>query len=75
MKLRVAISVDGRTPTMFEVPGSSGAEDENGTIRQTAVQDNYVRLRVPLPGLKAGRHTFRISAVDPGAVLDRIWLP
>ena len=75
MKLRVAISVDGQTPTLFEVPGSSGAEDENGTIRQAAVQDNYARLRVPLPDMKSGKHTFRISAVDPGAVIDRVSLP
>jgi len=75
MKLRVAVSVDGQEPALVEVPGSSGAEDEAGTIRSAAVQDNYVRLRVPLPGLAAGRHAFRIAAVDPGAVVDRVSLP
>lgn len=75
MRLRVAMSVDGRGPTLVEVPGSSGAENENGTIRSSAVQDNYTRARVPLPGLPAGKHTFTIRAVDPGAIIDCISLP
>jgi hypothetical protein len=75
MKLFVAVSIDGSPYTRYEVPGSSGSEDENGQIRRDAVQDNYVRLRVPLPQLSSGRHTFRIAAVDPGAVVDRVWLP
>jgi hypothetical protein len=75
MKLRVAVSLDGQTPTLVEVPGSGGAEDERGALRARAVQDNYVRARVPLPGLAAGKHTFKISAVDPGIVVDRVSLP
>lgn len=75
MKLRVAVSVDDGVPTLVEVPGSSGSENENGQVRSLAVQNNYVRARVPLPGLAAGRHTFKIRAVDPGAVIDRVSLP
>jgi hypothetical protein len=75
MKLRVAVSVDGQTPTLVEVPGSGGAEDERGTLRAQAVQDNYVRTRVSLPGLAGGKHTFKITAVDPGIVVDRVSLP
>jgi hypothetical protein len=75
MKMRVAFIVDSGEPSIVEVPGSSGTEDENGRIRNQAVQDNYVRARVPLPGLTAGRHTFKIRAMDPGVVIDRIHLP
>ena len=75
MKLFVAVSVDGSPFTRYAVPGSSGSEDENGQIRRDAVQNNYVRLRVPLPPLGPGQHRFRVAAVDPGAVMDRIWLP
>jgi hypothetical protein len=75
MKLRVALQVDDQAPQVTEVPGSSGKEDENGPVRRLAVQDNYVRLHVPLPPLGAGSHTFKISAMDPGAVIDRISLP
>ena len=75
MKLRVAASMDDGVPTIIEVPGSSGSENENGPVRSFAVQNNYVRARVPLPGLTAGKHTFKIRAVDPGAVIDRVSLP
>ena len=75
MKLRVNVSVDHQPPMIIEVPGSSGAENENGTVRSTAVQNNYVRVRIPLPGLAAGDHTFTLRAVDPGAVIDRVSLP
>jgi hypothetical protein len=74
-KLRVAVNVDGKEPALLEVPGSSGAENENGPVRSSAVQDNYTRLRVPLAGLSAGRHVLRIRAVDPGVVIDRVSLP
>lgn len=75
MKLRVAASVDDQAPTLIEVPGSSGAENETGTVRSSAVQNNYTRARVPLMGLAAGKHIFKIHAVDPGVVIDRLSLP
>jgi hypothetical protein len=75
LKLRVAISVDDGAATLVEVPGSSGEENETGTIRSFAVQNNYTRVRVPLPKLSAGRHTFRIRAVDSGAVISQLSLP
>ncbi len=75
MKLRFAVSVDDLAPTFMEVPGANGAENENGAVRSFAVQNNYVRVRVPLPALTAGTHTFKIRSVDPGAVIDRVSLP
>ena len=75
MKLRVAVSLDDQAPFLIEVPGSSGAENENGTVRSSAVQNNYTRASVPLPHLALGKHIFKIHAVDPGAVIDRLSLP
>ncbi|HEY4414074.1 MAG TPA: hypothetical protein VGO57_00080 [Verrucomicrobiae bacterium] len=75
LKLRVAVSVDDQAPILVEVPGSSGAENENGTVRRSAVQDNYTRAQIPLAGMPAGRHVFKIRAVDPGVVIDAVSLP
>jgi hypothetical protein len=75
VQLRVAVSVDKWKPTLLEVPGSSSAENENGPIRSNAVQNNYVRLRVPLQNLAVGKHVLTILAVDPGVVIDHVSLP
>jgi hypothetical protein len=75
MKLRVAVSVDDHAPRLVEVPGSSGAENENGPIRSSAVQNNYTRAGISLPGLATGKHTLKIRALDPGVVIDAISLP
>jgi hypothetical protein len=75
LKLRVAVRIDDQPPVLVEVPGSSGKEDENGSIRAEGVQNNVVRACVPLPGLTASKHVLKVSAVDPGAVLDRVSLP
>jgi hypothetical protein len=74
-KLRVSVVVDDQAPTVVEVPGSGGQEDESGAVRQEGVQNNLVRARVPMPALSSGRHAVTIRAVDPGVVIDRIALP
>lgn len=75
MQLRVAVALDDLPATAVEVPGSSGREDENGPNRRNGIQDNFVRARVPLPAIAAGRHILKVRAVDPGVVLDRVSLP
>jgi len=75
MKLRVAAWVDNAPPVIVEVPGSSGAENENGQVRSQGVQDNYVRARVPLPAMAAGKHVLALQAMDSGVVVDRVYLP
>ncbi len=75
LQLRVAVSLDDQAPTIVEVPGSSGKEDERGANRREGIQNNYVRAAVPLPKLSVGKHVLKIRAVDPGAVIDRVCLP
>jgi hypothetical protein len=75
LQLRVAVSLDELAPALVEVPGSSGKEDENGPNRREGIQNNFVRARVPLPALTAGKHVLKIRAVDPGVVIDRVSLP
>ncbi|HUO07548.1 MAG TPA: glycosyl hydrolase 115 family protein [Phycisphaerae bacterium] len=74
-KLRVAIALDNQPPTPYEIPGSSGTEDERGPIRSNAVQSNSVQLKIPLTNLPPGQHTLKISAIDPGPVIDQLSLP
>jgi hypothetical protein len=73
--LRVAVRLDDQTPRLIEVPGSSGKEDENGPNRKDGIQNNFVRARVPLTNVSAGKHVLKIRAVDPGVVIDRVALP
>ena len=75
MKLRVAVTLDSQPPVLVEVPGSNGLEDENGASRHEGIQNNYVRARLPLPKLLPGQHVLKISAVDPGVVIDQVSLP
>jgi hypothetical protein len=75
MQLRVSVRVDDRAAVLVEVPGSSGKEDENGAVRRDGIQNNFVRARVPVGALAAGKHALTIRAVDPGVVIDRISLP
>lgn len=75
LKLRVAVSTDDQPAQLVEIPGSSGAEDEYGRTRSSAVQSNYVRAQVSLGELTEGRHVLKIRAVDPGVAIDRLSLP
>jgi hypothetical protein len=75
MKLRVAVSVDNRPFVPVEVPGSSGEEDEKGKLRAEAIQSNCIQARVALPALSPAKHVFKIRAMDPGTVIDRVSLP
>jgi hypothetical protein len=72
MKLCVAVSVDSQPPSLVEIPGSNGKEEETGPTRSVAVLDNCVTAHVPLPALSGGKHLFKIRAVDPGVIIDRI---
>jgi hypothetical protein len=67
--------VDKAPPVTIEVPGSSGKEDERGGVRSEAVQSNRVRAEIPVSALTPGRHLLRITAIDPGVVIDRISTP
>jgi hypothetical protein len=75
MQLRVNVKIDNQSSQVVEVPGSSGKEDENGSVRSNGIMNNYVQAKVELEGLVPGKHTLRIYAVDPGVVIDRISFP
>ena len=52
-----------------EVPRSDSNIGEKDPVRAVAVQDNFIRVDVPIP---SGAKTATITAVDPGVVIDRV---
>jgi hypothetical protein len=75
MQLRVQVVVDQRQSIVVEVPGSNGKEDENGPNRSGGIMNNIVVAKVALQKLMPGKHCLRISAIDPGVVMDKISFP
>ena len=69
LKLGVNVSFDGAEPRFVEVPRSSSNIGEHDRIRNQAVQDNFIRVEIPVP---AGAKAVRIIAVSPGVVIDRV---
>ena len=51
------------------VPKSDANIGEHDPVRNRAVQDNFIRVEVPVP---EGARRVRIAAVDPGVVIDRV---
>ena len=75
LKLRVSVAVNSPSEAILvEVPHSDGSSDENGPGRSAAVQDGFVRAFVKSEHLRPGVNRIRITAVDPGVVLDRLAL-
>ncbi len=69
MKLRVGVAFDGGAPQMVEVPKSDSNLGEKDRVRSVAVQDNFIRVDVPVPD---GATRAVVTAVDPGVVIDRV---
>jgi hypothetical protein len=69
LKLGVKVSFDDGEAKYVEVPRSDSNIGEKDSVRAVAVQDNFIRVEVPIP---SGAKTFAITAVDPGVVIDRV---
>ena len=69
LKLGVEVSFDGGAAKYVAVPKSDANIGEHDPVRNRAVQDNFIRVEVPVP---EGAHRVRIAAVDPGVVIDRV---
>ena len=83
LRLGVKVSFDGGEAKYVEVPRSDSNIGEKDPVRAVAVQDNFIRVEVPIPsGAKAcirvevpipsGAKACTITAVDPGVVIDRV---
>ena len=69
MKLGVEVSFDGGMPKYVAVPKSDSNIGEHDPVRNRAVQDNFIRVEVPVP---SGAKSVKIVATDPGVVIDRV---
>jgi len=69
LKLGVEVSFDGGTAQYVAVPKSDSNIGEHDPVRNRAVQDNFIRVEMPVP---SGAKSVKIVATDPGIVIDRI---
>ena len=69
MKLGVEVSFDGGTPKYVAVPKSDSNIGEHDPVRNRAVQDNFIRVEVPVP---SGAKLVKIVATNPGVVIDKV---
>ena len=69
LKLGVNASFDGGEPRYVAVPESDSNIGEKNRLRNKAVQDNFIRVEIPVP---QGAKKLEIIATDPGVVIDRI---
>ena len=69
LKLGVNVVFDDGTTKYAAVPRSDSNLGEADRIRNQAVQDNFIRVEVPVPALAK---SVKIAAVDPGVVVDRV---
>ena len=69
LRLGVKVSFDGGEAKYVEVPRSDSNIGEKDPVRVVAVQDNFIRVEVPIP---SGAKACTITAVDPGVVIDRV---
>ena len=69
LKLGVKVSFDDGAAKYVAVPKSDANIGEHDPVRNRAVQDNFIRVEVPVP---AGAKSVKIVATDPGVVIDRV---
>ena len=69
LRLGVKVSFDDGVAQYVAVPKSDSNIGEHDRIRNQAVQDNFIRVKVPVP---LGAKRVRITATDPGVVIDKV---
>ena len=67
--MRVKVVFDNGEEQIVEVPKSDSNIGMKDKVRNAAVQDNFIRVKVAVP---QGAKSFKIVALDPGVVIDRV---
>jgi hypothetical protein len=66
-RMRIAVSVDGAQPQVFDLAAAEFSETWKENVLTNAAVARLGNLR-----LAPGRHTLKVYALDPGVILDRI---
>ena len=69
LKLGVNVQFEGGKVQYVAVPKSDSNLNEKDPVRAVAVQDNFIRVSVPIPD---GTKDVTILATDAGVVIDRV---
>ena len=69
LKLGVEVSFDAGEAKYVAVPKSDSNIGEHDPVRNRAVQDNFIRVEVPVP---TGAKNVKLVATDSGVVIDRV---
>ncbi|MBQ4439782.1 MAG: glycosyl hydrolase 115 family protein [Kiritimatiellae bacterium] len=69
LKLGVDVDFGNGKKQYVQVPRSDSNIGEHDPIRNRAVQDNFIRVEIPVP---ENATIIKIVAADPGVVIDRI---
>lgn len=73
-RLRFGVSVDRSSPQTLDAAGSGEWQEDRAPTWEANVLRNAAILHLPLPSMRAGHHSIRISYVDPGLVFEHLVL-
>jgi len=73
-RLRYAVAVDGGARVEMDASGSGEWKENSAPTWEVNVLRNSATAKVPLAGLKAGKHTVRLLYRDPGVVFEHLVL-
>jgi hypothetical protein len=73
-RLRYAVAVDGGGPVEMDASGSGEWKENSAPTWEVNVLRNSATAKVPVAGMKAGRHTVRLLYRDPAVVFEHLVL-
>jgi hypothetical protein len=73
-RLRFAASLDGHAPTPLDAGATGEWHEDTAPVWAANVLRNAAIVTLPLGPLAAGKHTLRLSYIDPGVVFEHLVL-
>jgi hypothetical protein len=73
-RLRFAASLDGHAPAPLDAGATGEWHEDTAPVWAANVLRNAAVVKLPLGPLAAGKHTLRLSYIDPGVVFEHLVL-